>query len=112
MFERGGRFNTAVASGTQAMQYDTLIVAVLSVWRLTHLLQAEDGPWDAVVKLRQFAGSGVLGKLMDCFYCLSLWLSMPFGYALAEGWSERVMLWLALSAGAIFLQQWMINKES
>lgn len=27
-----------------------LSLAVLCVWRLTHLLQAEDGPWDLVIR--------------------------------------------------------------
>jgi hypothetical protein len=88
-----------------------LILAILAVWRLTHLLQAEDGPWDIVVRLRRVAGNGGAGKVMDCFYCLSLWIAMPFGFLLAERWSERVLLWLALSAGAILLQR-VSHKEN
>lgn len=44
-----------------------LLLAVLAVWRVTHLLHAEDGPWDAVVRLRGWAGDGFLGRMMDCF---------------------------------------------
>ena len=43
-------------------------IAVFGVWRVTHLLAAEDGPCDVVVRLRSAAGSGFGGKLLDCFY--------------------------------------------
>jgi hypothetical protein len=80
-------------------------VAVLAVWRLTHLLNAEDGPWDAIVRLRRLAGNGVFGRLMDCFYCLSLWVSAPFAYLLHPTWGERLLVWPALSAGAILIER-------
>ncbi|MBX2991886.1 MAG: DUF1360 domain-containing protein [Bacteroidetes bacterium] len=92
------------------MEFYWFVLAVLSVWRLTHLLQAEDGPWDAVVHLRRVAGNGFFGKLMDCFYCLSIWIAIPFSWWLAGSWSEGVMLWLSLSAGAIILQR-VTHKE-
>jgi len=75
------------------------------VWRVTHLLQAEDGPWDFVVRVRSYAGTGMWGRLMDCFYCLSLWIALPFAWLCGEGWTERLLLWPALSAGAIFLER-------
>ena len=79
--------------------------AVLAVWRLAHLLWGEDGPWDVFVRYRRFCGSGFLGKLLDCFYCLSLWVAMPAGYLLGRAWGERILLWLALSGGAILLER-------
>lgn len=82
-----------------------LVVAILGVWRITHLLQAEDGPWDFVVRLRAYAGSGGWGTLLDCFYCLSLWIALPFAWLCGEGWIERLLLWPALSAGAILLER-------
>ena len=92
------------------MEYYKLTLGVLSVWRITHLMHSEDGPWDMIVKLRRFVGEGVLGKMMDCFYCLSFWIALPFGFVLAESWSERMMLWLSLSAGAIICQK-ILFKE-
>jgi hypothetical protein len=82
-----------------------LLIAVLGVWRLTHLLQAEDGPWDIVVRLRARAGSGVIGQMMDCFYCLSVWIALPFALAADASWLQRLALWPALSAGAILLER-------
>jgi hypothetical protein len=47
--------------------------AVLATWRVTHLLASEDGPADCIVRLRALLGQSIVGKLMDCFNCLSLW---------------------------------------
>ncbi len=80
-------------------------VAVLATWRVTHLLRAEDGPWHILVRLRQRAGDGVWGELLDCFYCLSLWVALPPALLLGRNWPERLLLWPALSAGAILLQR-------
>ena len=81
------------------------ILGVLGVWRLTHLLNAEDGPGKVLAHLRRLAGSGFWGELLDCFYCLSLWVAAPFSYFLGSGWSERLLLWSALSAAAILLER-------
>jgi hypothetical protein len=87
------------------MDFYWLILGVLAVWRLTHLLQAEDGPWDLVVRLRRVAGPGLWGKLLDCFQCLSLWVAAPPALLLGRSWKERIFLWLAFSGGAILLEQ-------
>lgn len=80
-------------------------VAVLAVWRVTHLFWGEDGPGDVFVRLRKTAGSGFFAKLLDCFYCMSLWVAVPFALLLAASWTERVVLWLGLSGGAIMLER-------
>jgi hypothetical protein len=87
------------------MDFYWLILGVLAVWRVTHLLQAEDGPGDLVVRLRRAAGPGFWGKLLDCFHCLSLWVAAPPALLLGRGWKERLFLWLAFSGGAILLEQ-------
>ena len=86
------------------MKFYWLIVGTLAVWRVTHLLQAEDGPWDVVVRLRQAVGNGFWGKLLDCFHCLSVWIAAATSCLLAYEWKERFFLWLAFSGGAILLE--------
>lgn len=83
----------------------SVIVGTLAVWRATHLLQAEDGPWGIFVRIRRLAGSGFWGELLDCFYCLSLWMSIPAAAIIAPSWQEGLLLWLALSGGAILLER-------
>ena len=76
-----------------------------AVWRVTHLLHAEDGPWDVLVRLRKRLGSGFFGQLTDCFYCLSLWVSAPFAWWLGADGRSCFLLWPALSGAAILLQR-------
>jgi hypothetical protein len=80
-------------------------IAVLGVWRITHLLVAEDGPGDALAKLHEAAGAGFWGTLLECFYCLSLWVAVPFALVLGSGWLERALLWPALSGGTVLLER-------
>lgn len=82
-----------------------IVLGVLVVWRVTHLLQAEDGPWQLVARLRRAAGPGFWGQLIDCFYCLSLWLSLPAALLIGSGWREWLLLWLGLSGGAMLLER-------
>jgi len=89
-----------------------LVLGVLGVWRLTHLLVAEDGPWEVVIRLRRRAGTGFWGNLLDCFYCLSLWIAAPFALLLGSGWKERLLLWPALSAGAILIERMTSREET
>ena len=92
------------------MRFYRFLLGILSVWRITHLLNAEDGPWDVVVHLRRIAGEGFWGQLLDCFYCLSVWIAAPFAVLLGKKPSERILMWPALSAGAILLQS-VIGRE-
>lgn len=89
----------------RSLSLTALVIGVLAVWRITHLFWGEDGPWDCLVRLRRAAGSGLFGKLLDCFYCLSLWVAIPFALLLATTWMERFVLWLGLSSGAILLER-------
>ncbi|HEX2162352.1 MAG TPA: hypothetical protein VHM02_00230 [Thermoanaerobaculia bacterium] len=80
-----------------------LVLATLCVWRLTFLLSVEEGPWRLAGRLRRAAGDGFWGRLLDCFYCLSLWIAVPFAVVVGRNTGERLLLWPALSAGAILL---------
>jgi hypothetical protein len=82
-----------------------LLLGVLGVYRITHLLSAEDGPWDLSARLRKAAGAGFFGRLLDCSCCLSLWVAAPFALAIGQGMQERALMWLAFSAGVVVLDQ-------
>jgi uncharacterized protein DUF1360 len=87
------------------MKFYWLVLGGLTVWRITYFLQAEDGPWDIVIRVRQFVGEGFWGKLLDCFYCLSVWVAAPIAYLLGQSWLERALLWPSLSAAAILIER-------
>jgi hypothetical protein len=75
-------------------------LCILAVWRLTHLLAKEDGPADLVFRLRRRLGESEVGRAMDCFYCLSVWIALPFTFLLPGSWLDRSLGWLALSGAA------------
>ena len=88
-----------------------LAAGILATWRVTHLIVEEDGPWDIVVRLRRMAGAGVLGQLMDCFSCASLWVAIPIALWIVDGWAARLVVWLALSGGAILLERAVPRRD-
>jgi len=81
------------------------VLAVLATWRVAHLLAREDGPFDLVLRLRARAGNGTLGRLMDCPYCLSIWVAAPWAAWIAHDPVEWMAVWLAVSGGASLLER-------
>jgi hypothetical protein len=81
------------------------ILAALVTWRLTHLVVAEDGPLDVISGIRRRLGGGFFGKLMDCFYCLSLWVAAPCALVLTRNFVEWPIAWLGLSGMACLLER-------
>lgn len=86
-------------------RFEVVLVTALCVWRLTHMVTAEDGPWRVIATLRRLASRCLPAGLLDCFYCASLWISAPFAIAFATGWREQLVLALTGSAGAILLDR-------
>lgn len=83
----------------------SLALAILATWRITHLLAEEDGPFDSILKLRAKLGTSTVGKLMDCFQCLSLWIAVPFTFMVARPAWTWIPAWLALSGSACLLER-------
>ena len=85
-------------------------LAALATWRVSHLIAEEDGPWNVVARTRARAGAGQLGELMDCFYCLSLWVAAPAALTVTRG-RDVPVTWLALSGAACLLEQTTHRKK-
>ena len=88
-----------------------VVLAILAVWRVTHLIVAEDGPWDLFAGLRRVAAAIRLGRLVNCFYCASVWIAIPFTLLIAIDWRSIVILIPALSGGAILLERLTARDE-
>jgi hypothetical protein len=82
-------------------------LCALAIWQIAHLLARENGPWDLIARLRASLGSGVLGRLMDCFYSLSFLISLPPAIWISSNWMQFLVQWLALSAVACLLERAM-----
>ncbi len=81
------------------------ILAILATWRVTHLLASEDGPADLIVRFRALLGQSLAGKLMDCFYCLSLWIAAPIALFVTRKWVDWLLVWLAVSGAVCLLER-------
>lgn len=89
-----------------------LILGIFATWRLSHLLAYEDGPFDAVVRARHAAGDSVIGRLMDCPYCLSLWIAAPMALTLSTEIADWFVAWLAISGGGSLLEKLSQGRSS
>jgi hypothetical protein len=89
-----------------------LPIAVLAVWRLAHLVSSEDGPFDAITRIRLKAGDGSLGKLLDCPFCLSLWFAAPLAAFVTRDPLEWAVVWLAVSGGSCLLERGVRQRET
>jgi hypothetical protein len=85
--------------------WSRFVVAALAAWRITHLLATEDGPADVIVRVRAGLGDGVVGRLLDCFYCLSLWVAAPMALLVCRDPLERLITWVALSGAACLFER-------
>jgi hypothetical protein len=82
-----------------------IALAALATWRVTHLLAEEDGPFDTIVRLRARVARPWLGELMDCFYCLSVWVAAPLSVASGRRGRDLPLTWLALTGAACLLER-------
>jgi hypothetical protein len=86
------------------------LIVVIVVWRLTHLISSEDGPFDLIIKIRKMVGNTFFGRLMDCFYCLSIWIGLLCACFVSGCWQEIIILTLYYSGASILLEK-LTNKN-
>jgi hypothetical protein len=87
------------------MKFYPLVLSILAVWRIAHLLVFEDGPWNTLALLRHLTNTPLWSGLLNCFYCCSLWIAVPFAWLEGASWGERLLLAFALSGGAILAER-------
>lgn len=83
------------------------LLVMLAVWRITAMLETERGPYALFERLRKSL-KGEAKTLFGCFYCLSVWVALPFSL-LFPYWFIH---WLALSTGAIFLETLRLRLDN
>ncbi len=88
------------------------LIMVLAAWRITHLFSMEDGPFDIIYRIRKKMGNGFFGKLLDCFYCTSVWVALPFGLYTGVSWQEKLLHWIAFSGATCLLEQATVSKNN
>ena len=83
-----------------------VVLAAFATWRLATLLAHDDGPWDAIARLRAALGDGQWGRMLDCFHCVSLWVAAPLAWLVGRDALEVGLAWPALSGAACLLERW------
>ncbi len=91
-------------------EMDKYLIITIVVWRLTHLINSEDGPFDMIIKIRKVVGNSFFGKLMDCFYCLSIWIGFTCACYVTIEIKEVIILTLFYSGTSILLEK-LSNKN-
>jgi hypothetical protein len=81
------------------------MIAALATWRVAALLVREDGPFDVFAHLRRLLGAGMAGRVLDCFYCTSLWVAAPAAVWLVGLSGRLLVVWLAVSGAAGLLER-------
>lgn len=79
-----------------------LFILSLATWRLSHLLASEDGPFDLLTRLR---ARFPLGGLLNCMYCLSIWIA-PLLYVLMQTPAIWLVYMLAGAGGAMLAHRY------
>ena len=82
-----------------------VVLALLATWRITHLLAKEDGPYDLLLRWRNWVGRTGAGRLFTCFQCLSLWIGALLAALFPSDWLEFLVLATAFSGGACLLER-------
>ncbi|WP_437831022.1 DUF1360 domain-containing protein [Sorangium sp. So ce1153] len=65
-----------------------------------------------IARLRARAGGGLLGSVLACFYCSSVWVAAPLALLLGASFREKLLLWPALSGAAILLERATKRSEA
>ncbi|MFO0875115.1 MAG: DUF1360 domain-containing protein [Phycisphaerales bacterium] len=94
------------------MPWMILVLAVLATWRVAHLVAFEDGPWDVIVRLRRRAGTGMLGRLMDCPYCIGVWAAAAFALPLSGSFAGWLLAWWGVAGGAAIIERVTARDET
>jgi hypothetical protein len=89
--------------------WPSFVLASLAVWRISHLLALEDGPFDLIVRLR--ARLGKAGRVLDCFYCVSLWVAAPMTLFVSPTGRDWWCIWPALSGATGLLHRMSQHAE-
>lgn len=79
-------------------------IGACAVWRVAHLIACEDGPGDILFLIRQRLGQGFAGRLIDCFDCVSIWIS-ALALLVRASWGERIIIWIGISGAACLLER-------
>jgi len=69
------------------------VLLALALGPVAHGAADEKGRGELIAKLRGSLGQSAFGRLVDCFCCLSQWVSLPLAIWLSSGWAGLILHW-------------------
>lgn len=88
------------------IQFGEFIIVTLGVYRLSHIIVREDGPFDIFVHLRSWIGRpdrNWIAKGFNCILCVSFWLAGLVSLLLGLNW----VMWLGIAGGVQLIDRWV-----
>lgn len=87
----------------------TFVIFSLAVWRLARMLWTDAGPFGIFTKLRGVfiretrhgTETRLIGDMLLCMWCITIWVSMPFAWYLSNNFVEFMAYTGALSGAAM-----------
>jgi hypothetical protein len=87
------------------------LLALLGVYRLSHMIAMEEGPFDAFAELREKAGQRTwIGRGLHCPLCLSFWIALVFAVAITNP-TNIALVWLGLAGGCLVLHRLLYGGD-
>jgi hypothetical protein len=90
---------------TDLQFWSRFVIATFAAWRITHLLTREDGPGDVIFRARVALDSALVGRLLNCFYCVSVWVAAPLALLVCTDPIDRLLTWIALAGAACLFER-------
>jgi hypothetical protein len=82
------------------------LLASLACWRVSLALVKEEGPSRAFARLRERAGHGMLGRMLECLKCTGTWVALPFAVFVGGGLVTAFVSWLAIAGVTALIDEW------
>lgn len=80
-----------------------LLLGALATWRITAFLCYESGPFEVMTRLRRIAAAAGLVRVVTCFHCMSVWVSILIISASFEWhWQTAIVMVAVSGAASIF----------
>lgn len=83
------------------------LAVVLAAWRITAFLCYEAGPFAVGVHLRQALVTVGLARLITCFHCLGVWVSLALTIAVFDLRWCTLLFAIGVAGATSILERWL-----
>lgn len=93
-------------------QWLWLMISVLAVWRLTSFICFDAGPFAIMTKIRILLYKLKLEKLIDCFHCTAVWVSIAVTICVYSFSLAILFLIFAIAGGASIIEKLLFYERN